>query len=144
MSAAIVRQSLALVDDTFNQLPGKVKKNKKVHDLMPDNQKLNRSIVRKGRKVGKVNLLQTEKKLTVSELKKTLKTKEQIKKENLEKLRLIRDTCRIELDESITSKILERAVRKRPLKSESRSKEPETTAFTEEDFKKFEEEYHDE
>lgn len=53
----------------------------------------------------KVNLLQTEKKFTVSEAKKTQKSKDAILKANLERLKLIRAACKIDLEEEITQKV---------------------------------------
>lgn len=91
-----------------------------------------------------VNLLKTTRKLTVVELKKNIKPKEEVIKQNIKKLRLLHEACKIELDKEITRQIIERAVTRRPVKSRTKRKTSQKTAFTEEDFKKLEEEYFDE
>ncbi|KAB0797611.1 hypothetical protein PPYR_08604 [Photinus pyralis] len=123
MSAALVRESLEVVDADFNDKSKKsIKKSKK-------------------RKNDQTELFPTSKKISVSELRKNKRTKEQNLQENLEKLRLIREVCAIDLEENITNKIIERAVSRRPIKAKKVSKKAEKTAFTEEDFAKFEQEY---
>lgn len=89
----------------------------------------------------KVGILQTSKKFTVQEAKKTHKNEEDILKTNLKKLKKIREVCTIELDKETTERIIERAVTGRPVKAKKKKKKEQKTAFTEDDFKKFEEEY---
>ncbi|CAH0546417.1 unnamed protein product [Brassicogethes aeneus] len=145
MSAAIVRQALEFVDPSFKVVSGKkkskAKKGKEVFDLISDNQKLFIKRNHNKKKAEKVNLLSTSTKYTVVEAKKLHKSKEQRIKENLKKLKLIRKACTIELDRITTKQIIDRGITKRPVKARPKSKPVKKTAFTEEDFKKFEEEY---
>lgn len=53
----------------------------------------------------KVNLLSAEKKLSVTEARKIHKSKEQILKENLKKLELIRNAGKVDLDEKLVKKV---------------------------------------
>jgi hypothetical protein len=142
MSAALVQKALEVVDPDFNKYSkGKKPKNaESVFHLMPESQKITKNITRKGRKE-KVGVLATSKKLTVLEAKKNFKSKDEILRENLKKVKEIRKACRIELDKETTEKIIERAVTRKPVKAKKKTKKAQKTAFTEEDFKKFEEEY---
>jgi len=85
--------------------------------------------------------LPVEKKYTVQDAKKNLKTKQQRIAENLRKLELIQKHSRVVLDDHSTNNIIERAVTRRPIKSQSKKSKDSKTAFTEEDFRRFEEEY---
>ncbi|RZB40501.1 hypothetical protein BDFB_005743 [Asbolus verrucosus] len=142
MSSALVQKALEIVDPEFNKgsKGKKSKQSKNVFNLMPENHKITTTINRKGRKE-KISLVATSKKLTVTEAKKNLKSEKTILKNNLKKLREIRKASTIELDKKITEQIIERAVTKRPVKAKPKSKKIQKTAFTDEDFKKFEEEY---
>jgi len=111
--------------------------------LIPENHKILKTIRQKGQKE-KVEVLQTEAKITVAEARKTSKSKEQILKANLKKLKLIQEACSIDLDKEVTSQLIRRAVTKRPVEFKNKSKKNQKTAFSEEDFAKFEEEYFDE
>ncbi|XP_975978.3 active regulator of SIRT1 [Tribolium castaneum] len=143
MSSALVQKALEIVDPDFRK-QAKVKKSKNntkdVFNLIPDKLKITKNISRKGRKE-KTGVLSTSKKLTVLEAKKTFKSKDEILKENLKKLKEIKNVCTIELDKETTEKIIQRAVTRRPVKEKKKRKKTQTTVFTEEDFKKFEEEY---
>ncbi|EFA00824.1 hypothetical protein TcasGA2_TC003712 [Tribolium castaneum] len=143
MSSALVQKGLEIVDPDFRK-QAKVKKSKNntkdVFNLIPDELKITKNISRKGRKE-KTGVLSTSKKLTVLEAKKTFKSKDEILKENLKKLKEIKNVCTIELDKETTEKIIQRAVTRRPVKEKKKRKKAQTTVFTEEDFKKFEEEY---
>lgn len=94
--------------------------------------------------VNKVNLLVATKKLTVSELRKKQKNKKNSTGEALKKLHKLRKVCKIQLDKETTRQLFERAVTGRPVKQRNKSQKSKKTAFTEEDFKRFEEEYFDE
>ncbi|XP_023012379.1 uncharacterized protein [Leptinotarsa decemlineata] len=144
MSTSLVRKSLSVVDPQFNVNSKKKRKNE-LFGLNSDNKKILAKTYKKGgKKDSKVNLLSKEKKLTVSEAKKTYKSKEQILKENLRKLELIKTASKVEIDEKTVKQIIERAVTRRPLTNTPAKEKDQGTVFTEEDFKKFEEEYFDE
>ncbi|KAJ3664404.1 hypothetical protein Zmor_008579 [Zophobas morio] len=144
MSSALVQKALQIVDPDFHkQSKGKTHQStKNVFGLIPEKQKITKNIIRKGHKE-KVGVLSISKKLTVTEARKLIKSKDEILKENLKKLKQIQGACTIELDKETTEKILERAVTKRPVKAKKKTKKAQKTAFTEEDFKNFEEEYLD-
>ncbi|KAF2904910.1 hypothetical protein ILUMI_01266 [Ignelater luminosus] len=144
MSASMVRKSLAIVDKDFNRNKGKTKSGKKksVANLIPDNHKIKKKINRKGHKET-VEVLKTEAKLTVAEARKHCKSKDEILKENLRKLKLIQEHSKVDLEEEVTHQLIERAITKRPVKTKVK-KGVQKTAFTEEDFAKFEAEYFDE
>ncbi|XP_018577519.1 active regulator of SIRT1-like, partial [Anoplophora glabripennis] len=94
--------------------------------------------------VEKVNILSHKNKINIVEAKRNFKTRDQILKENLEKLKLIKEASKVTLDKETINQIIERAVTKRPVKKVKKQKKDNSkTAFTEEDFKKFEEEYFD-
>ncbi|XP_018336096.1 active regulator of SIRT1 [Agrilus planipennis] len=139
MSAALVRKSLEIVDPELKIFKGK-KKKKEVE--VPQNFKVTKKISHSKNKVSQVNVLQQNRKLTVAEAKKSKRSEDQILKENLRKLKAIRESCKLNLNKNIVEKIIERAVTKRPVKIKKKSKEKKT-AFTEEDFAKFEEEFID-
>ncbi|KAG5885203.1 hypothetical protein JTB14_012227 [Gonioctena quinquepunctata] len=143
MSASLVRKSLSIVDPQFNT--NSKKRKRELFGRTPDSQKLLAKTYKKsGKKGAKVNLLSKEKKLTVTEARKHHKSKEQILRENLRKLELIKAASRVQLDEKKLNQIIERAVTRRPLENPAVLEKEEGTVFTEEDFKKFEEEYFDE
>ncbi|KAF5276513.1 hypothetical protein FQA39_LY06582 [Lamprigera yunnana] len=123
MSSSIVRKSLSIVDSDFS---GKGK------------------LLKKNKKKAQKDILTSEKKITVTELRRKNKSKDQIQKENLEKLKLIQEICTVELPENITKKIIERGVTKKPIHIKEKPKKVVKTAFTEEDFEKFEREYFNE
>ncbi|KAF5273296.1 hypothetical protein FQR65_LT04718 [Abscondita terminalis] len=127
MSASIVRKSLAIIDSDFKDKAKSLSKKNKKH-----------------KKQKQKEVLQTERKVTVSEIRKKSKTKEQILNDNLKKLELIKKICTIDLDPAITSKIIQRGVTKKPIQAEEKKKKHEKSAFTEEDFAKFEQEYFNE
>ncbi|KAJ8978134.1 hypothetical protein NQ317_014189 [Molorchus minor] len=130
MSASLVRKGLEIVDPENCKNTGHKKKKKKqeVFGLIPDNHKYVAKI--KANSASKVNLLSTSTKLTITEARKKIKSKEDILKRKLTKIRTYK-------------KIIERGVTKRPVHivGKSKKKKDKKTAFTEEDFRKFEEEY---
>ncbi|KAK9883802.1 hypothetical protein WA026_001996 [Henosepilachna vigintioctopunctata] len=126
MSSSIVKQSLAILESDDLTLPKKNKKEKKTKDIF----------------AGKhLKDLQGTKKISLSETRKTLLSKEEIYKKNLKKLELLKQVTTLKLDEEIKNRIIQRNVTKRPVKGKSKKKKDKKTVFTEEDFKKFEEEY---
>nr|XP_022909280.1 active regulator of SIRT1-like [Onthophagus taurus] len=143
MSAALVRKSLALVDETFaeNQKHN-LKKQKKVFDFVPENKRIIKKVrTPRTNKTKKVDVLQSTKKLTIVEARKKIKSKGEILKSNLEKIAKIRNISTVNLDKEIIENIFTRGRTRRPVPPQSKPKKDEKTAFTEEDFKKFEEEY---
>ncbi|CAG9767930.1 unnamed protein product [Ceutorhynchus assimilis] len=143
MSAAIVRQALEIVDPDYTYFKSKQsKKNSKseAFSLYPEKYKIIGKTYKKGKKAEKIGF-PIEKKYTVQEAKTKLKSKKQILEENLRKLKLIQEHSKVTLNETTTKNIIERAVTRRPIKTEKNKQKSTKTAFTEEDFKKFEEEY---
>ncbi|XP_056632498.1 active regulator of SIRT1-like [Diorhabda sublineata] len=138
MSASLVRKGLQIVDPQYDK-PNKRKKKSDVFTLAPQNHKLIKKVQKQGKEF-KINLLSTEKKLTVTEARKNNKSKEQLLEENLRKLKRIKKASRVQLDKNLVKQIIDRAVNKRPIRK-IKPKTEKKTAFTEEDFKKFEEEY---
>ncbi|KAL3271432.1 hypothetical protein HHI36_021918 [Cryptolaemus montrouzieri] len=127
MSSSIVKQALEIVDrDDLRQQRYRQKKEKKAKDVLAAKH---------------LKDLHGSKKLTISELRKTFTPKEEIYEKNLKKLALLRKITTVQIDEEIRNQIIERSVTKRPITSKSKKKKDKQTVFTEEDFKKFEEEY---
>ncbi|KAL2738160.1 active regulator of SIRT1-like isoform X1 [Vespula maculifrons] len=86
------------------------------------------------------NILDRSNKVTVYEAKKRLETKKDLMEENIQNLLLLSSNC---LDQHTVNKVLKRAVKKRYIPKEKKKAKQESTVFTEEDFKKFEQEYVD-
>lgn len=125
MSSSLVRKSLAIVEQNkdFKQI-----KKKSASLKVPSNHK--------------VHNFQGKTKLTIGEARKQLvNSQTKILKSNLKKLKKIRQIEKVQLDDRLKEKILQRAVTKRPVKSQKKLKVDQKSAFTEEDFKKFEAEY---
>lgn len=91
-----------------------------------------------GLAVDTINLLHSTKKLNINDLRKKQKSTD---KSNLRKLELLREVCKIQLDKETTRQLFERAATRRPVRSKQKKKKSVKTAFTEEDFEKFEKEY---
>ncbi|XP_044763283.1 active regulator of SIRT1-like [Coccinella septempunctata] len=128
MSSSIVRKALQLVDEDSHPKTKKHKKELKAKDILGG---------------GKLKNVHSTKKLTVTELRKSMKPKEEIYRKNLEKLERIKTITTVQLNEESLNKIIERGVSRRPIsgKPKIKNKKEKETVFTEEDFKKFEEEY---
>lgn len=94
--------------------------------------------------VNKIYLLTRNSKTSITEVVKQHTSREDILKQNLRKLKRIKRICTIDLDQEVTRQLIERAVTKRPVKLRKKTKGTKKTVFTEDDFKKFEEEYFDE
>lgn len=142
MSASLVKQSLEIVDSDFKSKGSKGKKKSKTEafSLLPEQYRFVGKTYTKTGKAQKVGV-SVEKKYTVQDAKRKIKSKKQILEENLKKLELIRKNSQIVLDENSTTNIIERAVTRRPIKTKEKKYRKPETAFTEDDFKKFEEEY---
>ncbi|XP_030754791.1 active regulator of SIRT1-like [Sitophilus oryzae] len=141
MSAALVKQALEIVDPDFktNNKASRRKNKTDASSLFPEHHRIIGKSYKKGKKE-KIGL-GFEKKLSVQEAKKQFKTKEQILKENLKKLEVIRENSKITLNKEQTKNIIERARTRRPIESRGKKSKQPKSAFTDEDFKKFEEEY---
>nr|XP_050860944.1 active regulator of SIRT1-like isoform X2 [Vespula vulgaris] len=136
MSNSLVRKSLELsgYDDM------KKEKKKKKHngykgtlELIPTKYR----IITSKEKTNINNILDRSNKVTVYEAKKRLETKKDLMEENIQNLLLLSSNC---LDQHT---VLKRAVKKRYIPKEKKKAKQESTVFTEEDFKKFEQEYVD-
>lgn len=140
MSNSLVRKGLELLgyEETLKQEKRKRKhtKYKGALDLIPPKHR----ILSRNDKTDLGTILGRSSKVTVYETKKKLATAKDPTDENVQRL-LMLSTNRI--DSKLADKLLDRAVKKRYIPKKEKPKEPEATAFTEEDFKKFEQEYVD-
>ncbi|XP_050314097.1 active regulator of SIRT1-like [Anthonomus grandis grandis] len=134
MSAALVKQALEIVDPDFTTKASK--KKTKTNSFLKE--KLRNTSIQKGK--NRLDLSR-EKRYTIEEARRSVKSKDQILRDNLYKLELIKKHSKVHLDPKATAHIIQRAVSRRPISSEQDASRVEKTAFTEEDFKKFEEEY---
>ncbi|GLV31588.1 hypothetical protein CBL_07349 [Carabus blaptoides fortunei] len=133
MSSALLRKSLALCDPDLEQSNNlKSKRNNKEKKLKARVTKLD-----------KKQVITSNKKVSVTEAREKLKTKERILQENLARIKLLKKKCAVKLDKDIADKVIERALTRKPIAPKIEKKPEESTVFTEEDFKKFEEEYVD-
>ncbi|XP_076656352.1 active regulator of SIRT1 isoform X2 [Halictus rubicundus] len=140
MSNSLVRKGLELLgyEKTLKQEKRKRKhtKYKGTLDLIPPKHR----ILSKNDKTDLGTILGRSSKVTVYETKKKLASEKDPTDENVQRL-LMLSTNRI--DSNVADKLLERAIKKRYIPKKEKPKEPEATVFTEEDFKKFEQEYVD-
>ncbi|KAH1000301.1 hypothetical protein HUJ04_000219 [Dendroctonus ponderosae] len=123
MSAALVRQALALVDRDSDTLGA------------PSSKRQPLSGVSKSRRKRK------QARFTVEEARGASQPPKDVLQTNLRKLELIKKHSRVVLNERATKNIIERAVSRRPLSTPPVDPRDGATAFTEEDFQKFEAEY---
>ncbi|XP_031839848.1 uncharacterized protein LOC116430193 [Nomia melanderi] len=140
MSNLLVRKGLEILGHEEN-LKQEKKKRKHVKykgtlDLIPPKHR----ILSKDDKTDLGTILGRSSKITVYETKKKITGLKDPTDENVEKL-LMLSTNRIE--SNTAEKFLNRATKKKYISKKQKPKEPEATAFTEEDFKKFEQEYID-
>ncbi|ERL89863.1 hypothetical protein D910_07222 [Dendroctonus ponderosae] len=127
MSAALVRQALGLVDRDSDTLGA------------PSSKRQPLSGVSKSRRKRK------QARFTVEEARGASQPPKDVLQTNLRKLELIKKHSRVVLNEratkNVSSAIIERAVSRRPLSTPPVDPRDGATAFTEEDFQKFEAEY---
>ncbi|XP_033209138.1 active regulator of SIRT1-like [Belonocnema kinseyi] len=136
MSNSLVHKSLELLEYEQEIKQGKSKKrskNKGILDLIPTNHRLT-SKRKKSKTETPVN---RSSRLNIYEAKKRLEAKTDPTEGNIKKLLLLGNS---RLDSETADKLIERAVKKRYIHKEEK-REEQTTVFTEEDFKKFEQEY---
>lgn len=133
MSSALLRRSLAICDPTIEESrKEKSKRNKKIKELQARVTKLNKN-----------EIIKSDRKISVQEARQKLQQKKQILEHNLKLIKLSKKARKVNLNQEITEKIIERAVTRKPISNKPPEKKEEQTAFTEEDFKKFEAEYLD-
>lgn len=126
MSAALVKKSLQLSETNCEKSKNNKKRNKTKARVT---------------KVNKQHQIISNKKLSVEEARKSLKKREEILKNNLQVLKSAKEACKVKINKDTTEQILERARRRSQRYPKEVEVAREETAFTEEDFKKFEEEY---
>ncbi|KAH0549385.1 uncharacterized protein LOC123261597 [Cotesia glomerata] len=134
MSNSLVRASLEIINIGDNVKLDK-KKKKKTNDilgLIPANHRVNK----KNKKDSSV--FTHNRKVTINEARKKLADKKDLTEENIEKLLHLSS---FSVNTEVITKLIERAVSKRAVVEKEKPKEEEATAFTEEDFAKFEEEF---
>lgn len=140
MSNSLVRKGLELLD--YEKTIKREKKKRKhanykgALDLIPAKHR----ILSGSDKSDLGTILGRSSKVTVYETQKKLATQEDPTAENVQRLLML---SKNHIDQNTINKLIDRAVKKRYIPKPQKPKEPETTAFTEEDFKKFEQEYVD-
>ncbi|CAL1676506.1 unnamed protein product [Lasius platythorax] len=141
MSNSLVHKSLELLgyEKDLHKEQKKRKKRKDtrykgVLDLIPTKHR----IISKHEKTDFGTVLTRSSKTTVYETQKRIAAQQDPTDENVQRLLLLSSN---RINPETTNKLLHRAVRKRYIQQKKKPKEPEETAFTEEDFKKFEQEY---
>ncbi|XP_029661725.1 active regulator of SIRT1-like [Formica exsecta] len=141
MSDSLVHKSLELLN--YGKDPHKEQKKRKkrkdtrykgVLDLIPTKHR----IISKYDKTDFDAVLARSNKTTVYETQKRIATQQDPTDKNVQQLLLLSNN---RINPEIASKLLHRVIKKRYIQQQEKSKEPEETAFTEEDFKKFEQEY---
>lgn len=141
MSNSLVHKGLELLGYEKDIKHGK-KKRKEVKykgalDLIP----LKHRVITKDDKTDLGTVFGRSSKVTVYKVQKKKANRKDPTNDTIKKLLLLSKNS---LDANTSKKLLDRAVQKKYIPKKQKPKEPETTAFTEEDFKKFEEEYIDE
>ncbi|XP_076172270.1 active regulator of SIRT1 [Ptiloglossa arizonensis] len=140
MSNSLVNKGLEILgyEKSLKQEKKKRKhiKYKGTLDLIPSKHR----ILSKNDKTDLGTILGRSSKVTVYETQKRLIVQEDPTDENVQKLLMLSSN---RIDQDTTNKLLNRAVKKKYIPKKEKHKKPESTAFTEEDFKKFEQEYID-
>ncbi|CAL7939544.1 unnamed protein product [Xylocopa violacea] len=141
MSNSLVRKGLELLgyeNDAKQQGKKKRKhiKYKGTLDLIPPKHR----ILSKKDKTDLGTILGRSSKVSVYETQRKLAKQKDPTNKNVRKLLMLSNT---RIASQTANKLLDRAVKKRNIPKKNKPKESETTAFTEEDFKKFEKEYVD-
>lgn len=135
MSSALLRKSLALCDPDLEEFASQKKRGKKIKKEL--------KVKPRETQLSKSQVLRGDRKVTIQEAKANFLKKKDILKENLKRIKLMRKKGKVELNSDITEKLIERALTRKPIKNKPKEEKEKKTAFTEEDFKKFEEEYLD-
>ncbi|KAL6440744.1 hypothetical protein ACFW04_003296 [Cataglyphis niger] len=141
MSNSLVHKSMELLSyekDLHKEQKRKRKRKdtryKGVLDLIPTKHR----IISKHNKTDFDTVLVRSSKTTVYEAQKRIATQQDPTDKNVQQLLLFSSN---RINPETASKLLHRAIKKRYIQQQEKPKEPEETAFTEEDFKKFEQEY---
>ncbi|XP_024874440.1 active regulator of SIRT1-like [Temnothorax curvispinosus] len=141
MSNSLVHKSLELFgyEKDLQKEQRKKKKRKDIRykgalDLIPTKHR----VISKNDKTDLGTILGRSSKTTVYETQKRLATQKDPTDENVQRLLLLSST---RINPGTANSLLERAVGKRYIQRQEKPKESEETAFTEEDFNKFEREY---
>lgn len=125
MSTSLLKKGLILCEDTKPQRSlVKKLKNPKARVTKKD----------------KNNYIKSHKKFSVNEARRQLESQKEILKHNLQMLKNAKKNLKVTLNKETADQIVERAT-SRKFKSFKSVEEEKGTVFTEEDFKKFEEEY---
>ncbi|XP_072753686.1 uncharacterized protein [Anoplolepis gracilipes] len=141
MSNSLVHKSLELL--SYEKNPQKEQKKRKkrkdvrykgILDLIPTKHR----IISKHDNTDSDTVLVRSSKTTVYETQKRIATHQDPTDENIQRLLLLSNN---RINPETANKLLHRAVKKRYTRQQEKPKESEETAFTEEDFKKFEQEY---
>uniref|UniRef100_A0A1L8DAV4 Uncharacterized protein n=1 Tax=Nyssomyia neivai TaxID=330878 RepID=A0A1L8DAV4_9DIPT len=138
MSMSLLKKSLEIVEGSSSKDNSRKKKNS---SSIPESHKIIRVIKKKG-KVYKQNQLQgSGKKLTIREVQKQLETSKERTERTVDKLLKLHSSP---LDDEDVSEISQRAKAGHYVLPPRQEVVESESAFTEEDFRKFEEEYFDE
>ncbi|XP_077297528.1 uncharacterized protein LOC143919185 isoform X2 [Arctopsyche grandis] len=137
MSSSLLRRSLQLADaEPRHSGRKKDKKSKGVFDIIPDHHRTVKS-VGAGGKIEKRKIYNVSESSSRTRQSKKASS-ESIVEENLKKLGILGSHS---IDSNIANKLVKRAQRGRAVIEIEEEKPEEGTAFTEEDFQKFEREY---
>ncbi|XP_012261927.2 active regulator of SIRT1-like [Athalia rosae] len=138
MSTSLVRQSLDIVgvdDDVRAARKKKPGKSQDILHMIPQNHRL---LNKQGKKEAKTAINCTAK-TTIGKARQKLNQKSDQTEKNIKQLLLLSSN---RIDPETSDKLLNRALTRRYIPKNNEPEVPEETAFTEEDFKKFEKEYH--
>lgn len=138
MSNSLVRKSLELLGYEKDTKHEKRKKKRINPGSKLELIKAKHRIISQETKTDLVTALGRSGKVSVYEARKRKATRRDPTDENVQKLLLL-STKRV--DSETAEQLLERGVKKKCIPKKEKPKEQESTVFTEEDFKKFEEEY---
>lgn len=92
-------------------------------------------------KLDKKQIIQGNRKITVAEAREQLKAREKILTDNLQMIKEARKASTVKIPRELSEQIVQRAIPRKNRKHKETEEVNEETLFTEEDFKKFEEEY---
>ncbi|XP_050446900.1 active regulator of SIRT1-like [Cataglyphis hispanica] len=141
MSNSLVHKSMELLSCEKDLHKEQKKRRKRkdtrykgVLDLIPTKHR----IISKHDKTDFDTVLVRSSKTTVYEAQKRIATQQDPTDKNVQQLLLFSSN---RINPETASKLLHRAIKKRYIQQQEKPTEPEETAFTEEDFKKFEQEY---
>ncbi|XP_029162146.1 uncharacterized protein LOC114933731 [Nylanderia fulva] len=141
MSKSLVHKSLELLNEKDLRKEQKKKKKRKdarykgVLDLIPTKHRI---VSKQHEKTDFDTVLARSNKTTLYETQKCIAAQQDPTEKNVQRLLSL---SKNHLNSETANKLLHRAIKKRYSQQQEKPKESEQTAFTEEDFKKFEQEY---